>query len=37
MAFCKVGVRTICENLGPEIANCKIVCVQKQKVLLAQK
>ena len=32
MAFCKVGVRAICEILGYEIANCKIVCVLKQKV-----
>lgn len=37
MAFCKVCLRAICEILGYKIANCKLVCVQNQKVLLVQK
>lgn len=30
IAFCKVCLRVICEILGYEIANCKLVCVQNQ-------
>lgn len=37
IAFYKVYLRVICKFLGYEIANCKLVCVQNQKVLLAQK
>ena len=37
IAFCKVYLRAVCEILGYEVANCKLVRVQKQKVLLAQK
>ena len=47
VTFCKLDavkmevsegcLRAICEILGLEIANCKFVCVQNQKVLLDQK
>ena len=37
IAFCKVYLRVICEILGYEIANCKLVLKKKKKVLLAQK
>jgi len=37
IAFCKVYLRAVCEILGYKIANCKLVCVQKQKVLLDSK
>ena len=37
MAVFEGRLRAMCEILGIEIANCKIVRVQNQKVLLDQK